>query len=104
MDVLYELTDTALIVKGLADDIVAVALIREDYLYACVEESLLTETLQKHLVIVDSALEYLIVSLEHYAGTCLLGIADYLQLLVVVTALKALEVNVLAVLDCELQP
>ena len=100
---LYELADTALIVESFRLDILAVALIREDYLYACVEESLLAETLQKHLIIVDCALEYLAVSLEHYGGTCFLGITDYFQLLVVMTALELLEVNVLAVLYSELQ-
>ena len=37
VDMLYELTDTALIVEGLAEDIGAVALVREYYLYACIE-------------------------------------------------------------------
>ena len=45
VDMLYELTDTALIVESFRLDIVLVALIRKYYLYACVKESLLAETL-----------------------------------------------------------
>ena len=73
---LDKLTDTALIVESFTDSLCLVALIREYYLDSRIEKCLLAETLQEHLVLVNCALEYLVVSLEHYAGTCFFGIAD----------------------------
>ena len=49
-------------------------------------------------------LEYLAVSLEHNACAGLGRVADYLELLVIVSAVEFLEVNVLAVLYGKLKP
>ena len=101
---LHELSDTALIVESFALYLVLVTLIREDYLYASVKESLFTQSSEEYIIVVNSILEDLAVSLESNACTCLGGIADDLEFLVVFTSLEALEVDMLAVLYGKLQP
>ena len=90
---LYELTDTALIVESFALNILRVTLIGEDYPDACIEESLFTESSQESIVVIYGMLEYLAVGLEHNACTCLICLADYFERFVIMSTLETLEMD-----------
>ena len=104
MDIINELSDTALIVQGLADDISLIAAVGENYLQTRVKKSLLAESAEKSIVIINGSLgKDLGVCLEYYLSTRLIGIADDLHLFGILTAFKALEVDMLAVVNGKLE-
>ena len=104
MDMLDELTDTALIVESFALYIFAVALVRENYPDTGIEESLFTESSQESIVVIYGMLEYLAVGLEHNACTCLICLADYFERFVIMATLETLEMDIFTVLDSKLKP
>ncbi len=106
MDMLDELSDTALVVKGLGKSFVRISQIGENYFDSRIKESLLAKPFQKHLIVVyGSFLKYQGVGFEHNGSTCFRCFANYLHRLVILTAvMETLIVNVFAVLNGKLQP
>ena len=106
MNMLDELSDTALVVKSLGNSFVRISQIGENYFDSSIKKSLLTEPFQKHFIVVDCGfLKYCRVGFEHNGSTRLRRFANYLHRLVILTAvMETLIVNVFAVLNGKFQP
>ena len=105
MDIIDELADTALVIKDLVDDVLGISLILELNIDARVQECLFSQTACEDRIIIDvGILENLGVGFEANLGTALCGFTDLLQIIHDLAALIALEVDILAVADSDLEP
>ena len=105
MDMLNEFSDTALIMEYLCSRFGFITQVGEYYSYACIEECLLTKSFQEDFVIIYCCFfKYKRVGFELYCSTCFCGITDYFKFFVIFSALKTLEMDMLAVLYGQFEP
>ena len=95
----------ALVNKVVFDNIFIVTLVTKLNMNTCIEECLLTKSFQEDFVIIYCCfLKYKRVGFELYCSTCLCGITDYFKFFVIFSALKTLEMDMLAVLYGQFKP
>ena len=105
MDIIDELADTALVVKDLVDDVLGISLILELDIDTCIQKCLFSQTTRKDRIIIDVGIfEDFRIGFEANLGTALCGCSYLLQIIHDLAALIALEVDVLAVANSDLEP
>ena len=104
VDIVHKAADTALIVQHLADRLFA-ALVAEGDVDPAVEECLLAQTLEQHVIVVPGGFgKNLGVGFESHLRTCFGGWLNLLQVADRLAILKALVVTVVSITDFDLQP
>ena len=105
VDILHKASDTALILIIVFQYFFGIALVAQLDMHAGVEERLFAQTALQHRIVVDRRLlKNQRVRLEAHLGALDVGLADDLELVHDLAAFIALEVDVLAVANLDLQP